>query len=198
MKIKKPIKFNKILNLKLFKNKIYDLKLNSRLNIKLKTYMKVIFKYFLFNKKIALFNCLNKLNSLIFKTIKSINCVYVPQNLWLNGLLSNFKIIFKFLVFSKSFNKLVKFMFNLQSDLILIFKNHINRNELLNFNVPILSFNEHNQNLYDYSFNLFYQKKFEHVFFYFFQILVKKAKRLNLKNNFYKLAANRKNDYKFL
>ena len=106
----------------------------------------------------------------------------MPQNLWLNGLLSNFKIIFKFLVLSKSFNKLVKFMFNLQSDLILIFKNNINKSELLNSNVPILSFNVDNKNLCDYSLNLFYQKKFEDVFLYFFQILIKKAKRLHFKN----------------
>lgn len=185
MKIKKRLKFNKILNLKFFKNKIYDLKLQSNyLTKNLKSYLKIIFKYFLFNKKIVLISCLNLLNAIVFHLIKSTNFIYVPEKLWLNGLLSNSKIIFKFLVFSKNFSKLIQFLFNLQSDLILLFKNEISNNELLNFNLPILSFNNNHKKLFDYLLNLSHRKKVEHVFFYFLQTLLKKTKRLNYKYKF--------------
>nr|AVR57508.1 ribosomal protein S2 [Entomoneis sp.] len=155
MKISVKSQSNKVLSLKLIKYKIYKPKFQNELNdtkLKLKMNLKIIFKYFLANKKILFVGIENKFNSFIYKLIKSTSHSYIPNSLWFKGVLTNSKIVFKYLVLSKNLNKFIKFLFNLKSktNLILMFgEKPSNLNEFLGLKTPIISFFHFNK-LYDY------------------------------------------------
>lgn len=183
LKNQKP---SKVLNLKLLKNKVYKTKnINNyhEIHLRLKKKFKIIFKFYILNKKMLLLGINKKYNNFIFNLIKNTKNSYIPDNMWFQGILTNSNIIFKYLVLSKNVSKLVRFLFNLKTkiNLILVLNDQQKKfNEIFNLKIPILGFINSNK-YYDYKTNLL------NINIYFFFKVLKK--RLNIfKNNFNKLA----------
>lgn len=183
LKNQKP---SKVLNLKLLKNKVYKIKNINNYNethLRLKKKFKIIFKFYILNKKMLLLGVNKKYNNFIFNLIKNTKNSYIPDTMWFQGILTNSNIIFKYLVLSKNISKLVRFLFNLKTkiNLILVLNDQQKKfNEIFNLKIPILGFINSNK-YYDYKTNLL------NINIYFFLKVLKK--RLNIfKNNFNKSA----------
>lgn len=168
MKIFKNQKCNKLLSLKLLKNRAYNKKQNifNQIKLELKKQVKIIFKFFLCNKQILFLNILGKLNRFMLTFVKNTKHCFLTNNMWFNGVLSNLSSIFKVLILLKNVKIFIKFLFNLQkTDLIIIFNKKINIFELLNFRVPIISFSYVGSKFYDYKLNYLFKNK-NHFFVY--------------------------------
>lgn len=185
MKILKKQKLNKILSLKLIKNTIFNKKQNkfNQTKLELKKQVKIIFKFFLFNKQILFLNVLNKLNQFMLTFIKNTKHCFLTNNTWFNGVLTNLSSIFKALILLKNVKIFIKFLFNLQkTNLIVIFNKKINVSELLNFKVPIVNFGYNGSPFYDYKLNYFF-KNINNFFIYSLLNVIKLKVRLLIKKN---------------
>jgi ribosomal protein S2 len=92
MKIYKPsIKKTNFLKLKLFKNHIYLNKTNEILP-RLKKALNVIFKYHTSNKRILFTGNPNKK---LINTLTNTKHIFVPQSIWIEGILTNSESFFK-------------------------------------------------------------------------------------------------------
>ncbi len=80
MKIVKFYKFNKILNLKLLRNKIYEKKQNklNKIKLQLKKNFQIFFKFSLLNKKILFFGVKNNL-IIFFLTSQGLIIIFFYQ-----------------------------------------------------------------------------------------------------------------------
>lgn len=100
----------KLVILKLIKNNVYC---NKKM-VKIVKLLKIVLKYYLKNQKILFLGTLSKI-SCFFKFIKQFqNISYMPQNIWVKGLLTN-SFVFKALYFSKKRESL-KFLLNFLSN----------------------------------------------------------------------------------
>lgn len=120
---KKSIK--KLVILKLIKNKLFC---NKKI-VKILKFLKICLIYYLNNKKILLLGTSKKI-TYFFKFMNQFkNIAYIPQNVWLKGLLTN-SFVFKALYFSKkkeSFKLLLNFLPNYD---LIVSLNYYENNEL--------------------------------------------------------------------
>lgn len=127
----------KLVVLKLIKNNVFH---NKKI-VKILKFLKICLKYYLNNKKILLLGTSKKI-SYFFKFINNFrNIAYIPQNLWLKGLLTN-SFVFKALYFSKkeSFKLLLNFLPNY--DLIVSLHNYKNQELLKSIQQPLIYFKD--------------------------------------------------------
>ena len=180
--ILKNKKLSKILNLKFFKNKVYKIQNINNYNqiyLKLKKSFKIIFKFYILNKKILLLGINKKYTNFIFNLINNTKNSYIPNNMWFQGILTNSNIIFKYLVLSKNIDKFIRFLCNLKTKtyLILTFSDQQKKfNEIFSLKVPTLGFTNLNNKYYDYKINL------SNINIYFFLKVLKKKLNIFKKN----------------
>lgn len=162
MKIVKIVKGkSKLLDLITFKTKESHLKKNhfnyllkKDVEMKFKNALNIIFKFHSNNKKILFLGTPLNLNKRLKKLFKNTNHSFIPEKIWLNGVLTNTKSIFKFLFkkyFKKNKNNL-KFLFNLTSknNLVVILNESLSTNPFKEFSkkrIPTISLNYSNINL---------------------------------------------------
>jgi ribosomal protein S2 len=186
MKIIKSTKSNKVFNLKLIKNKVYQSKINTNFNaikLKLKKILKIIFKFFLANKRILFLGVNHTLNSSILKLIKNTRHAYVPNNVLFKGVLTNTNLVLKSLVLYKGLGKFTKPLFNLKlkPDLIVLMQNQPQSDqELLSLKVPTISFFNFNK-FYDYKTGLPNNKSNLYLLYFFINIVKKRSEMLKVK-----------------
>jgi hypothetical protein len=189
MKLIKILKINKFLNIKLIKNKIYGKKQDkfNQMKLELKKNIKIIFKFFLINKKILFLGIYNKLNNFILNLIKNTKHSYLTNGIWFKGITTNSYVIFKYLVLLKNLSIYMKFLFNLNKiNLIVIFEPNNNVFELLNFRVPILSFANLNNYFYNYKLNFFFKDSNISFFYFFLSVIKLRVQILQNKNGKFK------------
>jgi ribosomal protein S2 len=186
MKIIKSTKSNKVFSLKLIKNKAYQSEINTNFNeikLKLKKILKVIFKFFLANKKILFLGVHHMLNGFILKLIKNTRHTYVPNNVLFKGVLTNTNLVLKSLVLYKGLGKFTKPLFNLKlkPDLILVMNEQLQSdNELLSLKVPTISFSNLNK-FYDYKTGLPNNKSNLYLLYFFINIIKKRSQMVKPK-----------------
>ena len=158
-------KQTKLLNLNALETKISSSKkkylnyvLRKDLEFRFKNALNIIFKFHSENKKILFLGTPLKLTKQLKELLKNTNHSFIPEKLWLSGILTNTKSIFKFLFkkyFKKNKNNL-KFLFNLTSknNLIVILNESLTTNPLKEFSkkrIPTISLNYKNTNINNYS-----------------------------------------------
>jgi hypothetical protein len=182
MKIINQIKTNKLLHLKLIKNKVYH-KFNKIL-LQFKKNFKIFFKFTILNKKILFVGIIKKFQNFILSFIKNTKHSFLQNNFWFNGILTNSNAFLKYLILLENMNLFIKYLFNLNKiNLISVFGFKISKiSELSHFKIPILGFDNLNSSIFSYKFN-FSEKKFNSALFYFFLNVLKiKTKISNNKN----------------
>lgn len=176
----KTKKINKVLEIKLLKNKIFRFnrkKSFSNTKATIKTNLKLIFKYKMLNKTIFILGNNKKLNSFLLKlTRATTNFTFLPYEIWFKGALTNSELNFKYFMLAKSKIKRLTSI-NRKTNLILLFENNFVTNELASVRVPILSFIGFNK-LCDYYVNFFKKNLGSNLFVYFLKVLNKKSKFL--------------------
>jgi ribosomal protein S2 len=186
MKIIKNTKSNKVFSLKLIKNKAYQSQTNLNFNeikLKLKKILKVIFKFFLANKKVLFLGVNHTLNNFVLKLIKNTRHTYVPNNILFRGVLTNTNLVLKSLVLYKGLGRFTKPLFNLKlkPDLIILMDNQSQSDhELLGLKVPSISFSNFNK-FYDYKTGLPNNKSNLYLLYFFINILKKRSEMLKIK-----------------
>ena len=204
MKITNLTKYKtKLLKLKLLKTKVHKNKktfnyvLLKTLETRLKKALHVIYKFHVANKKILFIGTPLKLNNKIKQLLKHKKHSFIPESIWMNGIITNSKASFKHLLkrHAGSNDKLSKFLFNLknQVDLIVILNEKANLSALKESSlkrVPIISLNS-NYDLLNFNFaaykvigNYNFVKKNirNNLFFLLLSSLLKKAEILRKKN----------------
>jgi ribosomal protein S2 len=184
MKAIKIIKSNKVFSLKLIKNKAYQINTNFKdIKLKLKKILKVIFKFFLANKKVLFLGTDSVLNSFVLKIIKNTRHTYVPNNVLFKGVLTNTNLVLKGLVLHKGLGKSTKPLFNLKlkPDLIVLMHNQSQSDhELFSLKVPTVSFLNFNK-FYDYKTGLPSNKSNLYLLFFVISIIKKRSEILKIK-----------------
>jgi ribosomal protein S2 len=186
MKIIKNIESNKVFSLKLIKNKAYQSNPNTNFNgikLKLKKILKVMFKFFLANKKVLFLGVSRMLNSFVLKLIKNTRHTYVPNDVLFKGVLTNTNLVLKSLVLYKGLGKFTKPLFNLKlkPDLIVLMHDQPQSNhELLSLRVPTICFFDFNK-FYDYKTGLPNNKSNLYLLYFFISILKKRSEMLRIK-----------------
>ena len=175
---------NKLLNLKLLKNKIYRLnskKKFSEIKTTIKTNLKLLFKYQMLNKTILFLGGNERLNTLFFKLTKSLKHLFVPQSIWFKSVLTNSETLFKHIMLSKKLITQIKRLATIKQkvNLVLLFKKNFNKNELGFLKIPLVSFVGFNK-LCDYYFNFFKKSFYSNLLVYFLKVLKKKAQFFKL------------------
>ena len=139
--------------LKLQVNGLNDV-LKQNIELKFKNALNVIFKFHSDNKKILFVGTPLQLTKQLKNLLKNTNHLIIPEKIWFNGILTNTKIIFKFL-FKKLLKKnknTLKFLFNLtiRNDLIVILNEYLSvafLKEISKKQLPIISLNYNNVDL---------------------------------------------------
>jgi ribosomal protein S2 len=136
----KTFKFEKDLNYLLLKN----------IETRLKKILHIIYRFHIANKKILFIGTPIKLNNQIKKLFKNKKHSFIPENIWMSGIITNSKSSFKHLVKQHAVNKNTtsKFLFNLksQADLIVILNERSNLTALKESSLnrtPTISLNVH-------------------------------------------------------
>lgn len=199
----------KLLKLKLLKTKTYksEKKINylliKHMETRLKKIMQVIYRFHLANKKILFIGTPFKLNNQIKQLLKGERHNFIPETVWMHGILTNSKSSFKYLIKQHATNKdnISRFLFRLKSkfDLTVVLNESSNLAVLQETSLkrmPIISLNTKNsltgfglstyKALGDYKFT---NKTIRHNFFFLLLASVlKKAKqsksRKKMKNFF--------------
>jgi ribosomal protein S2 len=196
MKIIKSIKSNKVFNIKLIKNKMYQPQINTNFNeikLKLKKILKVVFKFFLSNKKVLFLGVNSTLNNFVLKLIKNTRHTYVPNNVLFKGILTNTNLVLKSLVLYKGLGEFTKPLFNLKLKPDLIILTHdqqYNDHELLSLKVPTISFLDFSK-FYDYKTGLPNNKSNLYLLYFFINILKKRSHMLKIKKTSLKTRAQK-------
>ena len=125
-----------LLKLKLLKTKTYKNQNNfnylrlKNMEARLKKILNVIYRFHIANKKILFIGTPLKLNSQIKQLLKNKKHNFIPESIWINGIVTNSKSSFKHLIKQHAIklNKTSKFLFNLknQADLIVVLNEHSN------------------------------------------------------------------------
>jgi ribosomal protein S2 len=126
----------KLLKLKLLKTKTYKFKkdinylLLKNIETRLKKILNLIYRFHIANKKILFIGTPIKLNNQIKQLLKNRKHSFIPEKVWMNGIITNSKSSFKHLIKQHATNKntISKFLFNLkdQTDLIVILNERSN------------------------------------------------------------------------
>ena len=193
----------KLLKLKLLKTKVYRNKKNfnyallKTIETRLKKALHVVYKFHVANKKILFIGTPLQLNNKIKQLLKYKKHSFIPESIWMNGIITNSKASFKHLLKRHigSNNKLSKFLFNLknQVDLIVILNEKANLSALGESSlkrVPIISLDSNyslsNRNLTTYkvigSYRFVNKNIRNNLFFLLLSSLLKKAEVLREKN----------------
>ena len=120
----------KLLKLKLLKTKTYrneknfDYLLLKNIETRLKKVLHIVYRFHAANKKILFIGTPLKLNDQIKKLLKNKKHSYIPESIWMSGIITNSKSSFQHLIKQHAINKdkTSKFLFNLknQADLIVV------------------------------------------------------------------------------
>lgn len=200
MKIKNLNKHKtKLLKLKLLETKIYKNKkeLNYTLlkdvETRLKKILHIIYKFHIANKKILFIGAPIHLSKQIKQLLKTKRHSFIPEQIWLNGIITNSSSSFKYLLKRHAINndKTSNFLFNLknQIDLIVLLDEKVNLptlKENLLKRIPTISLNSNynlpNNELVTYKVTgdyKFGKKKIRNNFFFLLlSSLLKKAETL--------------------
>lgn len=219
MKILKTTKPKvKLLNLNLLKtdDKGYKEKhLNNALlkdvELKFKNALNIVFKFHAANKKILFIGTSITLNRQLKTLFKNTNHSFIPEKVWLNGVLTNTKSIFKFL-FNKYFKKNknnLKFLFNLtnKNNLVVIINEYSNSNilkEISKKRIPAIALNYNIVNLNQCSsaykikqnLNGRVNKSINNTFYSILTAVLKKAEKIRIKKIKNNLKQKHKNKIK--
>lgn len=179
-----------------YKKKHLNYVLKKDLEFRLKNVLNIIFKFHSENKKILFLGTPIRLNKQLKELFKNTNHSFIPEKIWLNGILTNTKSIFKFLFkkyFKKNINNL-KFLFNLtcKKNLIIFLNESLSLNPLIEFSkkrIPTISLNYNNTNLNKYSstykikqnLNNIKNKSINNLFFSILTTTLKKAEKVRIK-----------------
>ena len=144
----------KLLKLKLLKTKIYkneknlDYLLLKDLEIRLKKILHIIYKFHIANKRILFIGTPLRLNYQIKQILKNKKHNFIPESVWMSGIITNSKPSFKHLIKQNAVNKnkTSKFLFTLknQADLIVVLNENLNLTALKESSlkrVPTISLN---------------------------------------------------------
>lgn len=179
--LKKKKQNNKVLSLKLLKNKIYKLnkkKIFSETKTTVKTTLKLIFKYQMFNKKILFLGTSKRLNTFFLHIINKTKHFFVPQIIWFNGVLTNPEVLFKHILLTKNIFKEINRLASIRREVNLILSFGKNKTELNCLKVPVISFAGFTQ-LCDYYVNFPKTNRLNlNLFTFFLKTLKKKVKFL--------------------
>ena len=168
----------------------------NNLEFKFKNALNIIFKFHSENKKILFLGTPLKLNKPLKKLFKNTKHSFIPEKIWVSGILTNTKSIFKFL-YKKSYKKnknYLKFLFNLtiKNDLIVILNEYLNKfslKELSKTKIPTISVNSNNTNMNSYNstykikqnLNNIENKSISNLFFSILTTILKKAEKVRIK-----------------
>jgi|SRR6478672_3378657 len=160
MKINKVNKFqSKLIKLKLIKTKIYKKNDHSFTKIediisRLKKALCIIYKYHINNKRILFVGTPLHLDEKLKNLIKNTQHMYIPESIWMNGILTNQQSCFKYLLKNQqSINRKIStilFKTKKKSDLIVILDSSMNSNALNEgylTRTPVISLNLNLDNL---------------------------------------------------
>lgn len=201
--IKTAKKQTKLLNLNALETKIscskkkhFNYVLRKNLEFRFKNVLNIIFKFHSENKKILFLGTPLKLNTQLKELFKNTNHSFIPEKIWLSGILTNTKSIFKFLFkkyFKKNRNNL-KFLFNLtgKNNLIVFLNESLSTNPLREFSkkrIPTISLNYNSTNLNNYNsayrvkqnLNKIESKSMNNLFFSILTTTLKKAEKVRIK-----------------
>lgn len=206
----------KILSTKIHKSqKNFDYLLFKDMETRLKKILHIIYKFHAANKKILFIGTPLKLNNQIKQLLRSKKHSFVPESVWMSGIITNASSSFKHLIKRHAINndKTPKLLFSLknQADLIVVLNESLNITALAESSlkrVPTISLNtistltDFNLSTYkvpgNYSFN---EKRIRsNLFFLLLGSLLKKAElvkkkqiKLNIKRKELKLQLRKKN-----
>jgi ribosomal protein S2 len=130
--------------------------LNSHNNIKfsdiktrIKKILHIVYKYHMLNKKILFLGTPIENHFYIEKFLKQAKHIAIPESIWVNGLITNKKSCFKYLVKKQTYSKnnASKLLLKLNEpiDLILVVNNIENKSllhEIFNSQIPIIYLND--------------------------------------------------------
>ena len=151
----------KLLKLKLLKTKVYKSQKNFNhlllkdMETRLKKVLHIIYRFHAANKKILFIGTPIELNNQIKRLLKNKKHSFIPESVWINGIVTNSGPSFKHLIKRHAINsdKTSKFLFNLknQANLIVILNERFNLTALEESSlkrIPTVSLNA-NYNLSD-------------------------------------------------
>ncbi|WP_428025518.1 30S ribosomal protein S2, partial [Arcobacter sp.] len=117
----------KLLKAKTFKaKKRTDYLLIKNMESRLKKILHIIYKFHVANKKILFIGTPLKLNYKIKQLLTNKKHSFIPESIWMNGIITNSKSLFKYLtiedLINKDLDKNLKFLFHLkkQANLIVV------------------------------------------------------------------------------
>ena len=194
----------KLFRLKLIKTKVYknektfNYLLLKNMETRLKKALHVIYKFHVANKKILFIGTPLKLDNQIKQLLKNKKHSFIPETVWMNGIITNSKPSFKYLLkrHAVANDKTSKFLFNLKIriDLIVVLNENLNLTALKESSlkkVPTISLNSNynlsNINLSTYKvvgdFNFVKKPIRNNTFFLLLNSLLKRAEQLKKKTN---------------
>ena len=192
----------KLLKLKLLKTKVhksqknFDYLLLKDMETRLKKILHIIYRFHAANKKILFIGTPLELNNQIKQLLKGKKHSFIPESVWMSGIITNTSSSFKYLVKRHAINndRTSKFLFNLknQADLIVVLNEKLNMTALSESSlkrIPTISlnatYNSFNLNLSTYKVSgdyTFTEKKVRNnIFFLLLSSLLKKAEILRKK-----------------
>ena len=144
----------KLLKLKLLKTKVHESQKNfdylllKNMETRLKKILQIIYRFHVANKKILFIGTPTKLSNQIKQLLKNKKHSFIPESIWMSGIITNAGSSFKHLVkqHAISNNKTSKFLFNLknQADLIVTLNEKVNMTALVESSlkqIPTISLN---------------------------------------------------------
>ena len=192
----------KLFRLRLIKTKIYKNEKNfsylllKNMETRLKKILNVIYRFHIANKKILFIGTPLKLDNKIKQLLKDKKHSFIPEAVWMNGIITNPGPSFKHLLKRHAItdDKTSKFLFNLknQTDLIVVLNESSNLNALKESSIkriPTISLNS-NYNLSNFNLSTYkvagsysFVKKTirDNFFFLLLSSLLKKEERLKKK-----------------
>lgn len=203
MKIKKLNKNKiKLLRFELLKTKIYktEKKFNylllKNIETSLRKALQIIIRYHIDNKKILFIGTSEKLDQRLKKLLITHGHIFLPELIWLNGIITNTKSSFKYLSKRYTINNddPSNFLFSLknQIDLIVILNEEANLTALKESSlkrIPTISLNSNNKlsdlNLVTYKvkgdYNFSQKQARKNLFFLMLNSLIKRGSQLKVK-----------------
>lgn len=204
MKISKLTKYKtKLLKFKLLTEKVYKNQKNlnylllKNIETKLKKALQIIYLFHAANKKILFIGTPAQLNNQIKQFLKKNKHSFIPEKIWMNGIITNSGPSFKYLLkdYAVNTNKTSKFLFNLKNkaDLVVILNEKLNLTALKESylkRIPTISLNSDynlfNANLSIYKimgdYNLDKKEIRNNIFFLLLSALLKKSEILRKKH----------------
>ena len=217
----------KLLKLKFLKTRVYknaknlDYLLLKNMETRLKKILHVIYRFHLANKRILFIGTPLKLDNQLKQLLKNKKHNFIPESVWMSGIITNSRSLFKHLIKQHNINKnkTSKFLFSLknQTDLIVLLNENSNQAALKESSlkqVPIISLNV-NHNFFKSNFSTYkaignynFSKKTirNNFFFLLLNSILKKAEQAKKRQTHYhyikkqrkikNLFHNRKNVFK--